>query len=213
MGDFINKGPYSLKTLRYIKSQNILAIRGNHEDKFIRYSIHDNIEKRYGRKNPMKLNSLEKEIYESFTSDDIDFLNSLPIFLRFGRLTVVHAGITNRIFLKKASKKDFAKIMRIRFVDEYGNFVPLDRVKDDGCCYWSEIYDGHEGFILFGHQPFLYPKIDRFSIGIDTGCVYGNRLTAAIFDCVDEKAIIPSYRFVSIKAKKAYAKREKPWLI
>ncbi len=74
------------------------------------------------------------------------------------------------------------------------------------CCYWSEVYDGHEGFIVYGHQPFLKP-----SIGVDTGCVYGNRLSAVIFDKKD-KVKISTFRFESVMAKKVYAKRDKEWL-
>ena len=213
LGDFLNKGPNSIETLRFIKKSKILAIRGNHEDKFIRYDLHENIKKRFGKKNPMKLTPLEKEIYQSLNFEDLKFLKSLPFYIKIGSLTVVHAGVTNTIFLENATKKEFAKVMRVRFVDENGEFVALDEVNKKACCYWSEVYDGHEGFIVYGHQPFLKPKIDRFSIGIDTGCVYGNMLSAVIFEKNEDEVIIPSYRFESVKAKKAYAKREKPWMI
>ncbi len=161
----------------------------------------------------MKLNSLEEKIFQNLKIEDIKFLKSQPFFIKIKNLTVVHAGVTNTIFLENATKKDFAKVMRLRFVDEYGNFVSLNDISKKACCYWSEVYDGHDGFIVYGHQPFLKPKIDRFSIGIDTGCVYGNRLTAVIFNILNDEVIIPSYRFESVKAKNIYAKREKPWLI
>jgi len=208
VGDFLNKGPNSIKTLRFLKNNNISAVRGNHEDKFIRYRHHYIKEKNFGKKNPMKLEQLEKEIFHSLEEEDFEFLNSLPFYIKIDKLTVVHAGVTNHIYLKKATKKEFAFVMRIRFVDDKGGFISLDEASKKACCYWSEVYDGHEGFIIYGHQPFLKPKIDRFSIGIDTGCVYGNLLSAVIFDKKDE-VIIPSFRFESVVAKKVYAKRDK----
>ena len=36
VGDFLNKGPDSIKTLRYLKKKNILSVRGNNESKIIR---------------------------------------------------------------------------------------------------------------------------------------------------------------------------------
>ena len=206
VGDFLSKGPYSIQTLRFLQKNGILCVRGNHEDRYIRYKIHFEEEKRSGKKNPMKVDEDFKKVFFSLKRSDFDFLNSLKFFIKIDRLTVVHGGVTNRIFLDRATKEDFAKVMRLRFVDENQDFVSLDEVDKKGCCYWSEIYDGHEGFIVYGHQPFLKPKIDRFSIGIDTGAVYGNYLSAVVFD-MDEEVIIPSFRFYFQKSKKAYALR------
>lgn len=210
-GDFIAKGPKSLETLRFLKNKKIVAIRGNHEDRFIRYKKHQDLQKLTGKKNPMVFKEKEKELFFSLNNDDFRFLNSTKYFIKIGLLTVVHAGITNKIFLKKATRSDFAKVMRVRFVDEKGEYLSLDE-KDKICCFWSEVYDNHEGFIVYGHQPFLKPKIDRFSIGIDTGAVYGNYLSAVVFD-IEEDVDISSYRFFFEKSKKAYVKKESLWLI
>ncbi|WP_281389211.1 metallophosphoesterase [Nitrosophilus labii] len=211
VGDFIAKGPYSLDTLRFLEKRKILCVRGNHEDKFIRYKLHYDEEKRSGKKNPMKLEEEEKKFFFSLKEEDFRFLSSTKFYLKIGSLTVVHAGITNKIFLSRATKKAYTQVMRVRFVDEKGDFVTLDETDKKGCCYWSEVYDNHEGFIVYGHQPFLKPKIDRFSIGIDTGAVYGNFLSAVVFD-MDEDVNISSYRFYFQKSKKAYVKRKKSWL-
>ena len=205
VGDFLNKGPYSIETLHFFYKNSILSVRGNHEDKFVKYDLY-----KKNRGDFIKLNSMEKNIYQNLTQKDIEFLKKLPFYLRFGELTVVHGGVWKGLFFKNATKEDFEKVMRIRFVDKNGNFVNSSK-KKMACCYWSELYDGHEGFIVYGHQPFLNPKIDRFSIGIDTGAVYGNYLSAVIFDMKKDRVILPSYRFEMIKSKE-YVKKDKPWL-
>lgn len=211
VGDFLSKGPNSLETLRFLQKNKIICIRGNHEDKYIRYRLHFEEERFSGKKNPMVVDENFKKVFFSLDDKDFEFLNSLPFFIKIGSLTVVHAGVTNKISLEKASKEDFAKVMRIRFVDDRGDFVSLKEVDKRGCCYWSEVYDGHEGFIIYGHQPFLQPKVDRFSIGIDTGAVYGNSLTAVVFD-KDEDVNISSFRFYFQKSKRVYAKKSREWL-
>ncbi len=176
-------------------------VRGNHEDKFIRYHQHQ----KRGGKNPMKLNDLEESIYAGLTPKDMEFLNSLPIFLQHGRLTIVHAGVLPSTNLYNLTKKEAAKVMRVRYLDEEGRFVSLDEVDIREHFYWSELYDGRYGFIVYGHQPFLNPRVDRFCFGIDTGAVYGNKLTAVVFKGLE-------YRFVDVKSP-AYAKSERGWEI
>lgn len=72
-----------------------------------------------------------------------------------------------------------------------------------GSNFWSEWYDGNQGIIVYGHEAFSDVKIDRFSFGIDTGCVYGNKLTALII--FDTKNPLYNYDIVQLRAKRAYA--------
>ena len=205
VGDFLNKGPASIETLRFIAQNGILAVRGNHEDKFIRYHHHQLL---HPHKNPMHLDSLERRIYEELTHEDIAFLQSLPLYLKEERLTVVHAGVLPATKLHRLDKNMAAKVMRVRFVDDRGGFVPLDRVDMRRHFWWSELYDGRYGFVVYGHQPFFTPRLDRFSIGIDTGCVYGHKLTALVI----EDGCIASMRIVQIACRE-YAKRRGPWIV
>ncbi len=201
VGDILNKGPKSVELLHYVKEQGIFTVRGNHEDKFIRYHCH---QKR--GKNPMRLNSLEEAIYRELNDEDFAFLSSLPLFVRFGRLTIVHAGVLPKTDLEQLDKNTAAQIMRVRYLDEEGNFVHIDDANPAKHFFWSELYDGRYGTIVYGHQPFLSPRIDRFSFGIDTGAVYGNELTAIIFEEGDPVC----YSFVSLKTRK-YVHKERPW--
>ncbi len=203
VGDMINKGPLSLEVLRLIRQEGIEAIRGNHEDKFIRYNVHEKEKERTGKKNPMRLEAGELRLYHSMSLEDFEFLYSLPLFIQFSFYTVVHAGVLPSTDLWHLDKKEAAKVMRVRYVDYKGRFVTLDRSDPMIHFWWSELYDGRYGTIIYGHQPFLHPRVDRFSIGIDTGAVYGNALTALVIDGVEP-------HFVQVPSG-TYAKRSRPW--
>ncbi|BAF69395.1 metallophosphoesterase [Nitratiruptor sp. SB155-2] len=211
VGDVINKGPYSLETLRYVKEKNIRCVRGNHEDKLLRYHHHEMERITTSKPNPMHLSQKELEVYRSMEREDFLFLQSFPLFIQKKRLTIIHAGVLPSTNLYALDKKEAAKVMRVRYLDEKGNFVVLDKSEPKKHFWWSSLYDGRFGYIVYGHQPFLTPRVDRFSFGIDTGAVYGNRLTAIVFDQKDE-VLIESYRFVSVDAK-AYAKKGKAWIV
>lgn len=203
VGDLINKGPHSLEVLRLVQNEKIEAVRGNHEDKLIRYYLHEKEKEQTGKKNPMRLDAPELRLYHTLTPQDFAFLFSLPLFIQFSSYTVVHAGVLPSTDLSHLDKKEAAKVMRVRYVDHKGRFVTLDRSDPRIHFWWSELYDGRYGTIIYGHQPFLRPRIDRFSIGIDTGAVYGNTLTALVIEEVEPQ-------FVQVPSR-TYAKRSRPW--
>ncbi len=157
----------------------------------------------------MKFSAKEKEIYASLEEKDFAYLQTLPLFLRLGRITIIHAGVLPSTDLQRVDKKGAAKVMRVRYLDVQGEFVALDEADPTKHFWWSELYDGRYGYIVYGHQPFISPRVDRWSFGIDTGAVYGNRLTAIVFDDGDEPF---RYCFVDVAAK-AYAKKSRPWIV
>ncbi|MCH2161522.1 MAG: metallophosphoesterase [Phycisphaerales bacterium] len=81
-------------------------------------------------------------------------------------LTVVHAGIRPELGLARTSDHD--KI-HLKATDEQR--------------HWWLDYDGSDGLILFGHKPVKEPvRQERdgklVAMNLDTGCVYGGKLTA-----------------------------------
>lgn len=176
VGDIITKGSHSPEILRYIQENSILAVLGNHEDKIIRYLKHQKSPK----KNPIILDNDEQQIVDSLTPEDIEFLQSLPLFLRFNNITVIHGGLQNSMVLDNLSKREQQKLLRLRYLDQVGHFVAYGEETEDST-FWADIYNGHQGFVVYGHQWFNEPKINKYSIGIDTGCVYGNKLSAVLF--------------------------------
>ena len=41
------------------------------------------------------------------------------------------------------------------------------------------------GFVVYGHQTFEEVNLSTNAMGLDTGCVYGNKLTAVAFNILD----------------------------
>jgi len=177
VGDFITRGPKSIETLRYLKDNGISSVKGNHEDKIARYIEHSS--KNYP--NPIILNEDEKNIVDSMTLEDIDFLMSLPSFKKLNKVTVLHAGLMNKINLDNLSKDEVKKIMRFRYLSPEGKFIPYGE-ENENSIFWADIYDGNQGFVVYGHHNFDDVRVNENSLGIDTGCIYGNKLTAAIFE-------------------------------
>jgi bis(5'-nucleosyl)-tetraphosphatase (symmetrical) len=176
VGDVITRGKASIKTLRYLQANNIKSVLGNHEDKIIRYLKHQKSLKI----NPIKLDDDEKNIVDNLNKQDIEFLQKMPLFMKFGEIVILHGGLQNYFHLEKISKKTQAKILRMRFLDENGNFISLNQ-ESKTSIFWADIYDGNQGFVVYGHQKFDKEKINKYALGIDTGCVYGKKLTASIF--------------------------------
>jgi bis(5'-nucleosyl)-tetraphosphatase (symmetrical) len=201
VGDLLNKGPHSLETLRYIKNNNILSVIGNNEDKLLKFY---NKYKKNGKSALSKLRDFEKEIILNITKDDIDFLESLPYYIKISDLTVVHAGIKRGLKLsKKMSQEDKKSLTSIRFYNKNYEMIPYSNF-DDRYKFWSEVYDGSEGFVVYGHQAERYIRVDKFALGLDTSCVYGGALSAAVFYKKGDVVDINKYEIHQQRAFKSY---------
>ena len=203
VGDILDRGPYSNETLTYARENNLELVLGNHEYKYLRYSKHSQVEKETGKKNPMSLNEEKLFIYENLSELDMEYIQSAPFFLKIDNTTILHAGITNKIDLGSASSKELEQLTRIRTLDENNNPLSLHQ-KSFHSNYWSDVYEGHEGVIVYGHEAFDKVKINRHSFGIDTGCVYGGKLTALII--YDTTEPMYNYDILQVQALENYAK-------
>ncbi len=210
LGDLIDKGPDSLAVidLAYSISKNneVLVILGNHEVKFLRYVKYLETDSVLAER--MSGVGSYKSLYNRLTSDHLTFLRNGFLIKKNNdcNMTFVHAGVCSNILLPAsvdvayvdASKKDNHHLLTMtRNVDGSGSFLSLGATGSH-MRYWAEVYDGVIGTIVFGHQPFQ--EVTRFphAIGLDTGCVFGNKLSAMIVENRMEY-------FVEVKAKRTYA--------
>jgi hypothetical protein len=93
--------------------------------------------------------------------------------------------------------------LRVRQVDGQGHFLGLDQ-DEAASTHWSAGYSGHEGYCFFGHDPQLdpcEPLRGPHALGLDTGCCFGGRLTAAVVTTDARRA-----ELVEVAARRQYAK-------
>ena len=159
VGDLVNKGPDGPGVLRKVRSlPGAMSVRGNHEERL----------------------NIGKEITdkEKFLSEELGFLKSLPlsIFVQDRNLLVVHAGINQQRSIEKQKKKE---VLNMRTID-MRNSTASDDHEDQFHKLWASIYKGPH-FVVFGHNAKRGLQQEPHALGIDTGCVYGRELTAAVF--------------------------------
>ena len=213
VGDLVDKGPDSLGVLR--DAQRILrtfpgsvVVSGNHEEKASRFA---------------KAGKFVEPWCEQATPEDWAFIDAMPLTWHDPELgiRVVHGGIFPALLEKHPDafekiearganwQKGGGKVMnrarrmlRVRFVgQESGDMLALGENKE-GDPFWADTYDGSQGFVIFGHSPFLdgEPRFSEHAVGIDTGCVFGAKLTALV--CHGSAR---SYDIVQVEAKASYA--------
>lgn len=99
------------------------------------------------------------------TEDQLSYLRSLPDVLSFGDAIVVHGGVDPR---RSLAELDAETLRTARAVPSGAGY--------DGP-FWFEQYEGPH-LVYFGHTVLEAPYVSDHAVGLDTGCVYGGRLTA-----------------------------------
>jgi serine/threonine protein phosphatase 1 len=210
VGDFIDRGPNPIETVRFVKSLcqagYAKSVMGNHEEHQVLFHGHhqrEATEKNY--ENPIKLggDDYETELYFSFSDAELAFLSSLPPYLRIDdydrKWLLVHAGFMPYISL---DEQDPYALMHIRYTNEDGSQIIKSREK--GKKYpWTDFWDGPES-VIYGHQSYSQVFVkeissDVFCVGIDTGVdnAYGS-LSALILPSMDVVSV-PSRKIIAPK--------------
>lgn len=196
LGDLIHKGPDSKAVVELVMhlqahaKYTVKCIKGNHEERQVRYEYHEKLIKEGKRKsNPMK----HTEGYDNLKLSDrqIQFLEDLPYYYQFKlndhMYICLHGGISSRLKSlrlpqnPKQLKHITNSLMRLRYESPTGRMVPFGKEAPQDN-FWAEIYDGRFGHAFFGHQPFKKTKPVKFkhATGLDLGCPQGNYLAAAV---------------------------------
>jgi serine/threonine protein phosphatase 1 len=215
VGDLIHKGPDSEAVLNLVHwltfRYDVYLICGNHEEKHLRWLRAEAKRKETGKKNRM----MHVEEYPDLYTDakTIKLMQNSYLALAFGSFTTVHAGIPGNLreleFLSHdewlatggSRKKAQGQVMRVRYLNSEGHMLALGK-QEPGDPYWTEVYDGRFGTVVFGHNPFLQstPMLSEHAYGIDLGCVHGGFLCALI---VEDGQVTHK----TVKAKRIYKPR------
>lgn len=172
VGDVVTKGPAPAKCLELWRERGYLAVKGNNELKVLG-SAHP-IFRFFARENRDVL--LRKDL--------LRYIESWPLVLDFpdAGVTAVHGGFLPQM---RVTEEDVGRereiVPKLRWIRKKSGtwvHVPKEKKKKDDVL-WSEKWKG-ERFVLYGHTPLREPKFDEHALGLDTGCVYGGALTAAV---------------------------------
>lgn len=187
IGDLMDRGPSSLKVIELVyqlvtKDKIANYIPGNHCDKLYRYFLGNNVKIQHGLETTVEeYEALNKKEQVAIRNKMIRLYEQAPLYLEIPEVNVViaHAGIKESLIGRYDKKvKTF-----VLYGDITGEKLPDGRpVRRD----WAKQYTG-ERWIVYGHTPVLEPRFVNKTVNIDTGCVFGNKLTA--FRLPEEKII------------------------
>ncbi|MGP1561135.1 MAG: metallophosphoesterase [Helicobacteraceae bacterium] len=166
-GDVIGKGKHWSSLIAFLQDQGIRSVIGNHEANALRLLQKPDLTKD------------EKEEIKNLSKKDLPFLRSLPPFIKINNLLIVHGGVHSGLDLGNLSAEDIATIYSMRYVCK-DNPAKLTAKQAKDAVLWQETYGGELGFVIYGHQRSKEVIKNKHSLGIDTGCVHGGKLTAAV---------------------------------
>jgi len=166
LGDYIDRGPDSRGVVDYILSltrnyPRISCVLGNHEGMLLNYlaGVDKKLYLANGGGPTLKAYKRGKGLLSTLflreiPSDHMVFYNSLKPYVEIEDYYLVHAGFMPGVPMAQQARFDMMWI-REPFI--------------------SSTYDFGKK-IVFGHTPFIEPRIMKNKIGIDTGAAYGRRL-------------------------------------
>ncbi len=196
VGDLCDRGPDTPGCLRLVMNMvregAALCVPGNHDIKLLRKLNGKNVKLTHGLAESME--QLEKEPSE-FLEEVRQFIDGLVshFVLDDGKVVVAHAGMIERYQGRASGRvREFALYGETACEsDEFGLPIRYN---------WASDYRG-EAMVVYGHTP--VPEADWLNrtINIDTGCVFGGKLTALRY---------PECDLVSVPAERMYADPIRP---
>jgi diadenosine tetraphosphatase ApaH/serine/threonine PP2A family protein phosphatase len=176
VGDIINRGPDSLSVVRFFRdTPNAFAVMGNHERMFRLKQYDDLTDPSFA----ITLNTVK----EREAKEIEEFVHSLPLFLRFEEVVVLHAGL------------DPSKALENQDPDVLVGNGPEDKKLVSKTSWYDEIH--YPVPVAFGHtisEEVIRGKRNNVW-GLDGGCYKGGKLTGLL---------IPEWKTVSVPSQNNY---------
>ena len=200
LGDLVDRGPDSPGVLRLIMDMvatgAALAVQGNHDIRLFRKLSGRDVQVTHGLAETLvQLEALPETVRVPFIAETRDFLRGLRshYWLDGGKLVVAHAGLKADMHGRgSGAVRDFALYGETTGeTDAFGLPVRYE---------WARDYRG-EAMVVYGHTPVLTPEWVNRTICIDTGCVFGGKLTALRY---------PERELASVPADRMYVEPARP---
>ncbi|MFF5246176.1 polynucleotide kinase-phosphatase [Streptosporangium sp. NPDC000095] len=196
VGDLVDRGPDSPGVLRLVMGMvaagTALCVSGNHEQKLARALNGRKVRVAHGLQESLDQLAAEPE---EFRREALAFMDGLISHYQLdgGRLVVAHAGLKEAYHGRASGRvRSFALYGDTTGeTDEYGLPVRYP---------WAREYRGL-AMVVYGHTPVPEPEWINNTLCLDTGVVFGGRLTALRY---------PEREIVSVPAERVWYEPVKP---
>ncbi|WP_432028172.1 polynucleotide kinase-phosphatase [Streptomyces sp. 1222.5] len=173
VGDLVDRGPDTPGVLRrvmsMVKSGDALCVPGNHENKYGRHLKGRKVQHTHGLAETVAQMEGESEEFKAEVRAFLDGLVSHYV-LDGGRLVVCHAGLPEKYHGRTSG--------RVRSHALYGETTgETDEFGLPVRYPWAEDYRGRAA-VVYGHTPVPEATWLNNTICLDTGAVFGGKLTA-----------------------------------
>jgi protein phosphatase len=196
LGDLVDRGPKTPQVLRLVMAQVkaglAFCVPGNHDIKLLKWLNGKDVKPTHGLQE--SINQLMQEPPE-FRMEVKQFIDSLisHYVLDSGNLVVAHAGLREEMQGRgSGAVREFCLYGETTGeTDEFGLPVRYN---------WAADYKG-KATVVYGHTPVPEAQWLNRTIDIDTGCVFGGKLTALRY---------PEKELVSVQAQQVYCEPVRP---
>ncbi len=180
IGDYIDRGPDGPDVVDYIlalkkRFSRLVCLCGNHENMLLRFleGIDEDLYVQNGGQATLKAYGISpsdsiRKRKEKMPPEHLRFYESLLPYFETDDYIFVHAGLLPGVPLDQQTTQDLLWV-RDEFISSANNFGKR---------------------VIFGHTPMKEPLIMSNKISIDTGAVYGGRLS-----CLE----LPAVKFYSVQ--------------
>lgn len=199
LGDLVDRGPDIVNVLKLVmgmvRAGNALCVCGNHDMRVLRKIQTGNVKTSHGGPDRSLIELIREG--NGFLAEVQEFMEGLVshYVLDAGRLVVAHAGIKEALQGRESAQARECAVYgeNTGEIDEHG--LPVRYA-------WAADYQG-KALVIYGHTPQAQVQRDNNAINIDTGCVFGGKLTAYHY---------PEGKFSQVQAAKIYCPPAKPFL-
>ena len=198
LGDLCDRGPKNMEVLRLVMGMVsagvAYCVAGNHDAKLAKYLRKPHTKLTYGLDITVAQLTGQPPEFQEEVRKFADGLISHYVF-DSGRLVVAHAGLKEKYQGRGSARvRDFCLYGDTTGeTDDYGLPVRLP---------WANEYRG-KALVVYGHTPIPEVQSVNNAICIDTGCVFGGKLTAYRY---------PERETVDVDAQRVYYEPVKPFL-
>ncbi|WP_329185531.1 polynucleotide kinase-phosphatase [Streptomyces sp. NBC_01428] len=196
VGDLVDRGPDTPGVLRRVMSMvgsgDALCVPGNHENKLGRYLKGRKVQHTHGLAETIEQLDAQSDAFRSSVREFVDGLVSHYV-LDGGRLVVCHAGLPEKYHGRTSG--------RVRSHALYGDTTgETDEFGLPVRYPWAEDYRGRAA-VVYGHTPVPTATWLNNTICLDTGAVFGGKLTALRW---------PERELVDVPAEQVWYEPAKP---